>query len=173
MADLSALRLSPDLTGDGAGVLRIPRDVLAAMLAQVEAGYPNEACGVLAGVGESPDERVTAHFPTANASDTPRTFSEIAPQDLLDIWNTLEARDWQMLAYYHSHPASPAYPSQHDVRWSQNWPGMYYIIFSLAERERPVVRVFLIEGQTVNEHRLALDEPLEPAASAESTESSA
>lgn len=157
MATLDDLRISPDLTGDGAGILHIPRDVLAAMLAHVEAGYPNEACGILAGTGEQPDERVTWHVAAANAAKTPRTFSEIAPQDLLDIWNTIEEHDWQLLAYYHSHPASPAYPSSHDVFWSQNWPDMYYVIFSLASRAYPTVRAFLIEGQTVNEYRIIPD----------------
>ena len=151
MVTLEQLRLSPDLTDDGAGVLRIPRDVLAAMLAQVEAGYPNEACGVLAGDGAG---RVAKHFPAANASETPRTFSEIGPRELLAIWNEIDARDWTMLAYYHSHPETPAYPSPRDVLWSQNWPGTYYVIFSLADHERPVVRAFLIEGEAVAEYRI-------------------
>jgi proteasome lid subunit RPN8/RPN11 len=154
MATLDDLRLSPDVVGDGAGVLAIPRATLAAMLAHIAAGYPNEACGVLAGDDAG---RVTRNFPEANASDTPRTFSEIAPRALLDIWNELEAHDWQMLAYYHSHPVSPAYPSHHDVFWSQNWPGMFYIIFSLAKPDAPIVRAFLIEGKTVNEYRVAIE----------------
>lgn len=157
MVAFGDLRVSPTLEGNGAGVLYLRRETLVAMLAHVEAGYPDEACGILAGVGEQPDERVTWHVAAANAAKTPRVFSEIAPQDLLDIWNTIEAHDWQLLAYYHSHPASPAYPSSHDVFWSQNWPGMYYVIFSLADRAHPIVRAFLIEGETVNEYRIIPD----------------
>jgi proteasome lid subunit RPN8/RPN11 len=99
---------------------------------------------------------VTAHFPTANAAATPRTFSEIAPGDLLRIWDEIEVHDWQALAYYHSHPQTPAYPSPRDVLWSQGWPGTYYIIFSLDEPIAPVVRAFLITGETVREHRLVV-----------------
>lgn len=149
--DLERLCVSPDVTGDGAGVLALPRAVLAAMLAHVAAGYPNEACGVLAGDSAG---TVAQHFAATNASETPRTFSEIGAKELLAIWNEIDAHDWTMLAYYHSHPETPAYPSPRDVLWSHNWPGTYYVIFSLADRERPVVRAFLIEGETVMEHRI-------------------
>lgn len=153
MVSFDGLRVSPDVQGDGAGVLALPRNVLAAMLAHVAAGYPNEACGVLAGDAAG---NVVKHFPAANASETPRTFSEIGPKELLAIWNEIDGYDWMVLAYYHSHPETPAYPSPRDVLWSHNWPGTYYVIFSLADRERPVVRAFLIEGETVQEYRLAV-----------------
>lgn len=152
MPTLDDLQLSPELSGDGAGVLPIPRDVLAAMLTHVAAGYPDEACGVLAGQRG----RVVRHFATANASATPRTFSEIAPGDLLQIWNTLEDQNWDMLAYYHSHPVTPAYPSPRDILWSRGWPGTYYVIFSLANPTHPVARAFLINGEAVHEYRLTI-----------------
>lgn len=151
MVSLERLRISPDVVGDGAGVLTLPQDVLAAMLAHVEDGYPNEACGTLAGDAAG---RVVKHAPAANASETPRTFSEIGPKELLAIWNEIDTHDWTMLAYYHSHPETPAYPSPRDILWSHNWPGTYYVIFSLADRERPLVRAFLIEGETVAEYRI-------------------
>ena len=151
------LVVSPDLQdgkGDGACVLALSRGILAEMLAHVVAGSPDEACGVLAGDRAG---RVTHHFPAANASDTPRTFSEIGAQELLAIWNELEAYDWQMLAYYHSHPATPAYPSPRDVLWSRNWPGTLYVIFSLADPATPVVRAFHIAGESVAEHRIVVE----------------
>ena len=156
MVTLDRLRISPDVMDDGeAGMLRLPRVTLAEMLAHVEAGYPNEACGVLAGDATG---RVTRHFPAVNVAETPRTFSEVAPEEVLAIWNELDAHDWEMLAYYHSHPESPAYPSPRDVRWSQNWPGMLYIIFSLAAPDAPVVRAFLISGADINEYQIMLED---------------
>jgi proteasome lid subunit RPN8/RPN11 len=153
MVAFEQARISPAMPLDSARTLSLPRETLAAMLAQVEAGYPNEACGVLAGCGG----RVVKHFPAANASATPRTFSEIEPRKLLATWNEIEAHGWELLAYYHSHPETPAYPSPRDVQWSRNWPGTFYIIVSLAEPERPVVRAFLIEGDAIHEHRIVLE----------------
>ena len=155
MVGLEHLRISPDVQGDGAGVLALPRAVLAAMLAHVEAGYPNEACGVLAGDASN---HVTRHFPAVNASDSPRTFSEIGATELLAIWNEIDERDWTMLAYYHSHPETPAYPSPRDILWSHGWPGTFYIIFSLADPNAPIVRAFLIEGESVAEHRVLVEQ---------------
>ncbi len=153
MVSLDTLHISPEPLDDRTPVLRLPGDVLRDMLAHVDAGYPDEACGVLAGM----DGHVTRHFPAANASDTPRTFSEIAPGELLNIWNDIDAHDWQMLAYYHSHPHTPAFPSPRDVLWSHGWPGTFYVIFSLADREHPVVRAFLIEGETIHEYRIEVE----------------
>jgi proteasome lid subunit RPN8/RPN11 len=150
MVALEQLRISPDVTDDGVGELRVPEATLADMLVHVAAGLPNEACGVLAGDGST----VMAHYATANAASTPRTFSEIAPLEVLRIWNEIDAHDWQVLAYYHSHPETPAYPSPRDILWSRGWPGTYYIIFSLAEPLAPVVRAFLISGEEVREDRL-------------------
>src|SRR5262249_442132 len=73
------------------------------------------------------------------------------------IWNELEAHDWQMLAYYHSHPATPAYPSSRDVLWSRNWPGTLYIIFSLADPTAPVVRAFHVADEKIAEHCIAIE----------------
>ena len=140
--DLDRLRVSPDPLAPGASVLRLPRAVVAEMLAHVAAGYPDEACGVLAGASG----RVTRHFPAANASATPRTFSEIAPRELVAIWNAVDTNGWEMLAYYHSHPAGPAYPSPSDVVWARNWPGTLSVIFSLAAPAAPVVRAYLVDG---------------------------
>lgn len=151
MVSFDNLRISPDVICDGAGVLTLPRDMLAEMLAHILEGYPNEACGALAGDAAG---RAVENFPAVNVAETPRTFSEIGPEELLAIWNEMDAHDWTMLAYYHSHPQTPAYPSPRDVLWSHNWPGTYYIIFSLAERERPTVRAFLIDGETVSEYRI-------------------
>lgn len=148
--DLDALRVSPEPLPPDAPVLRLPRPMLAEMLVHIAAGSPDEACGVLAGAGG----RVTRHFPAANAAATPRTFSEIAPRELVAIWDTLDTHGWEMLAYYHSHPASPACPSSGDLAWARDWPGTLSVIFSLAVPAAPVVRAYLIQGEDVREHRI-------------------
>jgi proteasome lid subunit RPN8/RPN11 len=133
----------------------LPRAVFAAMLAHVQAGYPNEACGVLAG-----DEgRVVKHYPAANASETPETFSEIGSRELLAIWQEVDARDWGFFAYYHSHPQTPAYPSPRDILLAQGWPGTFSLIFSLSDSQSPVLRAFLIAAdRSVLEYPLVISE---------------
>lgn len=135
-------------------VIHLPRVVVEEMLAHMRAGYPNEACGVLAGA----NGRVVKNYPATNASDTPETFSEIGSRELLSIAQEIDDNDWTFFAYYHSHPRTPAYPSPRDINLSQGWPGTLYIIFSLRNPEAPEMRVFSINSaRVVTEHQTQIE----------------
>ncbi|MBA3826770.1 MAG: M67 family metallopeptidase [Ktedonobacterales bacterium] len=133
-------------------MVSIPRAIYAAMLAHLRAAYPNEGCGVLAGDGTTP--LATRHFPARNAATDAETFSIIAPDELIQIWNAIDGADEDVLAYYHSHPQTQAYPSSRDIRYAQGWPGAYSIITSFAEVDHPVMRAYLIHGDSVTETAL-------------------
>jgi proteasome lid subunit RPN8/RPN11 len=60
-----------------------------------------------------------------------------------------------MLAIYHSHTASPAYPSQTDINLA-TYPDAIYLILSLADGEAPL-RGFRIEGEKVTEVDLSVE----------------
>ena len=141
-------------------MVMVPGTIYAAMLAHVQAGYPDEACGILAGNAEG--TAFIKHFPARNAAaddgGDPHTFSIIAAPELLQIVNEIYDADGSVLVYYHSHPQTAAYPSARDIRYANNWPGTYYFIFSLADRTNPVMRAFLISGETVNEKAVEIEE---------------
>ena len=142
------------MTADTPSVIVLPRVVVDEMLAHVQASYPNEACGVLAGA----DSRVVKNYPAVNVSDTPETFSEIGSRELLSIAMEIEDNDWTFFAYYHSHPQTPAYPSPRDINLSQGWPGTLYIIFSLRNPEAPEMRIFSIDSaRVVTEHQAQIE----------------
>src|SRR5690242_11938451 len=136
--------------GDGF-VVRLPEAMYREMVAHIEAGYPNEACGLLASKGG----RVLKNYPTANAAEHPDDFSEIAPKELLDISYDIDEYDGEMYSYYHSHPKSEAYPSARDKEWAKR-NKLYYIIFSHQYYpEPPYARVFLVnDDDTVIEGKL-------------------
>ena len=54
-------------------------------------------------------------------------------------------------AIYHSHVRSAPYPSQTDVNFAANWPGVEWIIVGLADGGQPEVRSYLIEGGDIKE----------------------
>lgn len=121
-------------------IVRVPAAMYAEMVAHVIAGYPNEACGLLA----SKDGQVVKNYPTANAAEQPDDFSIIAPPDLLRIYLDIDDYDGEMYSYYHSHTQSEAYPSQRDIDFAK-YNKLYYIIFSLQHHPQPpYARVFLI-----------------------------
>ncbi|MBC7962398.1 MAG: Mov34/MPN/PAD-1 family protein, partial [Steroidobacteraceae bacterium] len=56
-----------------------------------------------------------------------------------------------MLAIYHSHPESPARPSDEDIRMALT-PGVSHVIISLADPGLPVVKSYRIDqGQVALE----------------------
>ena len=117
---------------------------------------PNECCGVLAGK----DGRALRLYRAVNAEQSPYRYN-IDAQDLYRIHSEAQANGWEFVAIYHSHPKSEAYPSATDValaRWPGGdkaidlWPGVRYLIVSLADAGSPLIRAFRIEeGRVVEE----------------------
>ena len=120
----------------------LERQYVDEMVAHAIEDAPNECCGIIAGK----DGRATKLFRAKNAEASPYRYS-VEPKDLLRIFRECEDNDWSFLAIYHSHTASEAYPSPTDVRLAF-WPEAYYVLVSLADKDKPVVRAFrILDGQ--------------------------
>ena len=132
-------------------MLTINRPFLNQMLDHLQACYPLEGCGLLAGneVGT-----VTAVYPIDNILQSPTAY-EMDPQQQIQAMLTLEAADWQMLAIYHSHPQGPEHPSTTDIAQAY-YPEALHIIVSLREQTAPVVRAFRILRQEVVEQKIKI-----------------
>ncbi len=106
---------------------------------------PNECCGVIMGRdGEPPYLRRLV-----NADASPYSYS-VRSEDLLDIFRRTDEGGERLIAIYHSHTHTEAYPSQTDVRMAF-YPESLYVIVSLKERENPAVRAFRIVDGAVAE----------------------
>ena len=76
----------------------------------------------------------------------------------------IEADGRELGAIYHSHTHTAPYPSQTDINFAANWPGLEWVIVGLADRDAPEVRSYLIEdGQRPRGGAGAEDERLEAA----------
>ena len=80
---------------------------------------------------------------------------EIEPEELLRAVERDRGRRLELGAIYHSHVRSAPYPSQTDINFAANWPGVEWIIVGLAGGEEPEVRSYLIEGGDVKEVAIA------------------
>ena len=75
------------------------------------------------------------------------------PKELYQTTREMEDHGWDLIAIYHSHTHSQAYPSATDIRlatWPDGasiWPGSYYILVSLEDKAKPVVRAFAHRGR--------------------------
>lgn len=123
-------------------MLRIPQRHVDKMIRDARARSPKEACGLLAGHADGTDDVVDAVFPLTNADDSTTHFS-LDAREQLDTVVRMREMGLVPLGNYHSHPRSPARPSDEDRRLAFD-RGAYYLIVSL-EGTRPIVRAYHLE----------------------------
>ncbi len=108
---------------------------------------PNESCGILTGK----DGQVEKTYRTKNIASTPYTRFLIDPQEQLIIFNEIEKENRNMLAIYHSHTHTPAYPSATDCELA-TYQDVFYLIVSLANPNEPVVKSYsILDGKIIEE----------------------
>lgn len=129
--------------------VRIEQVYVSEMIEHAKQDVPNECCGVLLGR----EGRVTLLRRCTNAEQSPFRYS-VAPRELLEIDRQARENDWDVLAIYHSHTHTEAYPSPTDVRLAA-YPDAIYILVSLKEPE-PVVRAFHIRDGNVSEEQIEI-----------------
>ena len=126
-------------------MLIIPKAIYREMLAHAHGEYPNECCGLLAGKGAD----VATFFPMTNTHQSPVSYF-MDPKEQFTVVKQMRNEDTDLLAIFHSHPHTQAYPSSTDVGLAY-YPDALYIIISLAERN-PVVNAFrIVDGEITEE----------------------
>ena len=134
----------------------IPRAMLEELVAHAREEAPNECCGVLASEPGTPTHAARL-YRTRNVKASPLSF-EVDGLELLGVNTEIEEAGCELGAIYHSHTRTAPYPSQTDINFAANWPGVEWIIVGLAG-ERPEVRSYLIEGGLVSEVEVVVGEP--------------
>jgi [CysO sulfur-carrier protein]-S-L-cysteine hydrolase len=126
------------------------RALLDELIAHARAEYDLECCGLIAyAPGEDGGQRAVASHRARNVYESRKRF-EIDGRELLHTLQEFEAAGWELGAIYHSHTHTEPYPSQTDINFAANWPGLEWVIVGLAE-EHPQVRSFFIEDGQVRE----------------------
>jgi len=130
--------------------MRIPKEIYEELLTHAREDAPNECCGLIGG-GDGVAKTV---YRARNAEASPLRYN-LDPQDQFRIMSEMEERGEELSAIYHSHTASPAYPSQTDINLAA-YPDALYLIVSLAEGEKDL-RGFRIEDGDVSEVELEIE----------------
>ena len=141
--------------------LKIPQQILDAMVAHARELDPYECCGLLAGkedtVGQhyritntvAKDARAVQVFEGADVKRlgdlSERTRAEVAyfmdPKEMLAAFKDMRQRELDLAVIYHSHTHSPAYPSMTDVGLAY-YPDAAYLIISLEDKAKPDLRAY-------------------------------
>ena len=131
-------------------MLQMHRSIYERIIDQAREGFPFEVCGILGGIGNI----VSAIYPMTN-TDASRDHFMMDPREQFSVAKALRSQALEMLAVYHSHPATPARPSDEDLRLALT-PGISYVIVSLADSSEPIVRSFKIAEGMVSPEDLII-----------------
>ena len=111
---------------------------------------PNECCGILSGA----DRIVTNLYRITNTSASPFRY-QMDPREQYQADLDSEKSGWEILAFYHSHTHSEAYPSPTDIRLAleSGWLNVTYVLVSLEHHNSPEIKGFHItkSGEVVEE----------------------
>jgi len=124
-----------------------------AIAAHARAALPNEACGLIAGNVVNDIKTIDKIYVLSNPDSSPEHFS-IDPKEQLAAVKDMRALGLVPLGNFHSHPSTPARPSEEDIRLSYD-PKASYLIVSLAE-ETPVLKAFGVIGGEVTPQTLEI-----------------
>lgn len=133
-------------------MLAIPQEMYDAMVAHARRDHPDEACGVITGVGGRP----ARFLEMANAARSP-TFYEFDSADLLALYREMDDRDEEPWVIYHSHTATEAYPSRTDIAYASE-PGAHFVLVSTRPDlgESAEVRSYRIVDGVVTEEPIEM-----------------
>ncbi len=120
--------------------MKISQGLIDEMVAHAREDLPNECCGMIGGV----DGEATSVIRVGNSAASPLRY-EMDPQEQYNALKTIEEGGGELLAIYHSHTKSAAYPSQTDVNQAVAWPEQIYVIVSLADEDAPDVKAYLLQ----------------------------
>ena len=121
-------------------MLKIPQSIINELIDHAKSGLPEEVCGYLAGK----DNVVNLRIPLTNIDHSPEHFS-FNPSEQFQAVRETRKLGLEILANYHSHPETPARPSQEDIRLAFD-PNISYVIVSLANEPADIKSFRIVKG---------------------------
>lgn len=115
---------------------------------------PNEACGLLGGRIEGEKKIVSKVYLITNVDNSPEHFS-MDPREQFSAIKDMRNNGWVLLGNFHSHPKSPSRPSEEDKKLAYDTETSY-LIMSLMETAKEVLKSFKIQGSLVKEEEIVI-----------------
>ena len=125
--------------------LVLPEAIREEIIAHARDHAPRECCGIVA--GRNGELSQLYRLTNTESGNTRYLFDD---EEFYKRYWEIENRGEELLAVYHSHPETIAYPSQTDVAFAF-WPEAVYVICSLEDPDAPVVRGYRIVDGAISE----------------------
>ncbi len=81
-----------------------------------------------------------------NISEVPESCYFMSPEEQFKVFKEIRGENLELVAIYHSHTNSPAYPSKRDVELAF-YPEVVYLIISMINFNEPEIRGFKIQQE--------------------------
>ena len=130
-------------------MIKLKRTIADELVKHSRKDKPVEACGYLAGK----DGIISAQYKLTNADNSPVHYS-FHPEDQFEVFRRSRREGLEIMACYHSHPATPARPSVEDIMLAYD-PDILYIIISLAGTE-PEIKAYRIKESQASEEEVVI-----------------
>lgn len=132
---------------------------LEQLFEQMRRDAPFETCGMIGGT----DGRALKIYPIKNVAENRVKNYFMDGADQIRAMQDMDDNGYEILAIYHSHPVSRAYPSPTDVRdayepdlQEPRYPGAVYIIMTLMNPNAPEAHGYLLNGENITETSLEI-----------------
>lgn len=125
--------------------MKINKEIYEKIVREAHEHNPLECCGYLAGNNRA----VTQAYPMKNMDES-RIHYSFDPKEQFRTVKEIRNMGLKVLAVYHSHPETPARPSEEDIRLAYD-PEVSYVIISLCKEKEDVKSFRIRKGQVESE----------------------
>ncbi len=132
----------------------MPRRFYDEIVKRAVEGASEEICGLIGGTLKDGTKEVKEIYFLENTDHSKEHFS-MNPKEQLEAVKDMRKKGIIPLGNFHSHPESPARPSEEDKRLAYDKEASYMII-SLADRDRIVLKSFRITGNASSEEDIKI-----------------
>lgn len=135
----------------------LSKSLQAQIFQQMEMSFPNEGGGFLLGEVVGENARIVDVIQVENVFENEEQYHRYAmtPQNWAKMEDEADERGLSLLGYYHSHPNSPAIPSEYDRVHAL--PNFIYIISSVMAGKAVKMLVWELSQDRSEFHALDLE----------------
>jgi len=132
--------------------VKLTSEIQQQIFQQMEATFPNEGGGFLLGSRDGDDVSIVDVIQVENTFESEEQYHRYAmtPQNWAHMEDEADERGLTLVGYYHSHPNSPAIPSEYDRVHAL--PNFTYIITSVMEGKAAEMLVWELDADRSRFH---------------------
>ena len=133
--------------------MKISQGQIDEMVTHAREDLPNECCGLIGGV----EGKAQTVYRARNEFASPFSYQVHTSDQFRITEKEIPDRGEELLAIYHSHTKSPAYPSQTDLNAAAGWPEPMYIIVSLEDPDAADIKGYWLRDTKIAEAELVVE----------------